>query len=54
MVGNATDLIMGIRNVKTLYLSDNTLEVLAFCCEPMPVFDNLIQLTVKNDRTLQI
>ncbi|XP_019101693.1 PREDICTED: putative F-box/LRR-repeat protein At3g59230 isoform X2 [Camelina sativa] len=40
MVGNATDLIIGISNVKTLYLSDNTLEV-------MPVFNSLIHLTVE-------
>ncbi|CAA7016697.1 unnamed protein product [Microthlaspi erraticum] len=50
MVGNATDLVMGICNVKTLYLSDNTLEVLTFCCESMPTFDNLLQLTIKTDR----
>ncbi|EOA26103.1 hypothetical protein CARUB_v10019525mg, partial [Capsella rubella] len=50
MVGNATDLIIGISNVKTLYLSDNTLEVLSFCCEPMPTFNNLIRLTIKTDR----
>ncbi|KAG7561421.1 FBD domain [Arabidopsis thaliana x Arabidopsis arenosa] len=50
MVGNAAAFFIGICNVKSLYLSDNTLEVLCFCCEPMPVFNNLIQLTVKTDR----
>ncbi|XP_024012970.1 putative F-box/FBD/LRR-repeat protein At3g59240 [Eutrema salsugineum] len=53
MVGNATDLLMGIRNVKTLYLSDNTLEVLAFCCKPMPVYNNLVHLTIKTDRDVE-
>ncbi|CAG7902993.1 unnamed protein product [Brassica rapa] len=47
MVGNATVLLMGICNVKKLYLSDNTLEVLAFCCKPMPVYNNLVHLTIK-------
>ncbi|KAJ4884997.1 FBD-like domain family protein [Raphanus sativus] len=53
MVGNATVLLMGICNVKKLYLSDNTLEVLAFCCKPMPVYDNLVHLTVKTDRDVE-
>ncbi|CAL9245793.1 unnamed protein product [Arabidopsis halleri] len=43
MVGNAAAFFIGICNVKSLYLSDNTLE-------PMPVFNNLILLTVKTDR----
>ncbi|EOA25680.1 hypothetical protein CARUB_v10019031mg [Capsella rubella] len=43
LVGNATVFFMGICNVKALYLSDSTLE-------PMPVFNNLIKLTVKTDR----
>ncbi|CAH8310535.1 unnamed protein product [Eruca vesicaria subsp. sativa] len=53
MVGNATVLLMGICNVKKLYLSDNTLEVLAFCCKPMPVYNNLIHLTIKTDRDVE-
>lgn len=49
MVGNATNFFKGICNVKILYLSAKTLEVLAFCCEATPVFNNLIQLTVESD-----
>ncbi|KAL9295513.1 hypothetical protein AtEden1_Chr3g0216531 [Arabidopsis thaliana] len=43
LVGNATVFFIGICNVRSLYLSYNTLE-------PLPVFNNLIQLTVKTDR----
>ncbi|KAF3527189.1 hypothetical protein F2Q69_00049483 [Brassica cretica] len=53
MVGNATVLLMGICNVKKLYLSDNTLEVLAFCCKPMPVYNNLVHLTIKTHRDVE-
>ncbi|XP_019100977.1 PREDICTED: F-box/LRR-repeat protein At3g59210-like [Camelina sativa] len=50
MVGNATDFLMGISNVKILYLSSNTLEVLNFCCKTIPVFNNLTYLTIETDR----
>ncbi|KAG7629060.1 putative FBD domain, leucine-rich repeat domain superfamily [Arabidopsis thaliana] len=43
LVGNATVFFIAICNVRSLYLSYNTLE-------PLPVFNNLIQLTVKTDR----
>ncbi|KAF3494102.1 hypothetical protein DY000_02056613 [Brassica cretica] len=49
MVGNATNFLMGICNVKILYLSDGTLEVLTYCCKPIPEFNNLIHLTIKTD-----
>ncbi|ESQ44167.1 hypothetical protein EUTSA_v10005909mg [Eutrema salsugineum] len=49
MVGNATNFLMGICNVKILYLSDATLEVLTYCCKPMPEFNNLIHLTIQTD-----
>ncbi|CAH8384124.1 unnamed protein product [Eruca vesicaria subsp. sativa] len=49
MAGNATNFFKGICNVQILYLSAKTLEVLAFCCEATPVFNNLIQLTVESD-----
>ncbi|ESQ44168.1 hypothetical protein EUTSA_v10005904mg [Eutrema salsugineum] len=48
MVGNATDFIMGLRNVKILYLSADTLEVLTYCCEVIPLFNNLTQLTIES------
>ncbi|CAL9223888.1 unnamed protein product [Arabidopsis halleri] len=35
---NVTKLLMGIRNVKILYLSDDTLEVLGCCRDTIPVF----------------
>ncbi|KAL9281996.1 putative F-box/LRR-repeat protein [Arabidopsis thaliana] len=44
---NVTKLLMGLRNVKILYLSNDTLEVLACCRERIPVFDNLLELTIK-------
>ncbi|KAF8110718.1 hypothetical protein N665_0079s0034 [Sinapis alba] len=52
MVGNATNFLKGICNVQILYLSAKTLEVLAFCCEATPVFNNLIQLTVESDEEI--
>ncbi|KAG7634969.1 FBD domain [Arabidopsis suecica] len=48
MVGNATDLLMGICNVKTLYLSYDTLETLNLCCQVIPVFNNLTHLTIES------
>ncbi|XP_019100976.1 PREDICTED: putative F-box/LRR-repeat protein At3g59230 [Camelina sativa] len=47
LVGNASDFLKGICNVQILYLSASTLEVLTFCCKPVPVFNNLIHLTVE-------
>ncbi|KAL0724665.1 hypothetical protein Bca4012_039264 [Brassica carinata] len=52
MVGNATNFLLGICNVQILYLSAETLEVLTFCCEATPVFNNLIQLTVESNSEL--
>ncbi|KAG2324750.1 hypothetical protein Bca52824_007478 [Brassica carinata] len=49
MVGNATELVMGICNVKTLYLSYDTLETLNFRCEAMPVFNYLNHLTIESN-----
>jgi hypothetical protein len=46
MVGNATVFLMGICNVKTLYLSYETLEMLNFCYEAIPVFNKLTHLTI--------
>ncbi|XP_019096509.1 PREDICTED: putative F-box/LRR-repeat protein At5g41840 [Camelina sativa] len=43
---NVPKLLMGIRNVKILYLSNDTLEVLACCRRRIRVFDNLIELTI--------
>ncbi|KAL9286755.1 putative F-box domain, FBD domain, leucine-rich repeat domain superfamily [Arabidopsis thaliana] len=49
MVGNATDFIMRICNVKTLYLSANTLQVLTYSCDAIPIFNNLTHLTIESN-----
>ncbi|XP_019093369.1 PREDICTED: F-box/LRR-repeat protein At5g38396-like [Camelina sativa] len=47
---NLGKLMNGIRNVRYLDLSGETLEVLSLCCESiMPVFTNLKSLTIKSD-----
>ncbi|CAL9245801.1 unnamed protein product [Arabidopsis halleri] len=53
MVGNATDFLKGISNVQILYLSAKAIEVLTFCCEPIPVFNNLFQLTIENNSEIR-
>ncbi|CAL9245796.1 unnamed protein product [Arabidopsis halleri] len=50
LVVNAKNLFIGISNVQILKLFSNTLEVLTFCCEPIPVFKNLIHLTLETDK----
>ncbi|WZZ66633.1 hypothetical protein YC2023_078003 [Brassica napus] len=47
---SATDFLMGISHVKILYLSSQALEVLTFCCKEIPVFNNLIHLTIETDQ----
>ncbi|EOA15493.1 hypothetical protein CARUB_v10004737mg [Capsella rubella] len=49
MVGNATDFIKRLCNVKTLYLSANTLQVLTYSCGAIPLFNNLTQLTIESN-----
>ncbi|KAG2331890.1 hypothetical protein Bca52824_003070 [Brassica carinata] len=49
MVGNAIDFIVGICNVQILYLYADTLEVLTYCCEAVPVFNNLRELTIESN-----
>ncbi|XP_010431550.1 PREDICTED: putative F-box protein At3g58820 [Camelina sativa] len=46
---NVGKLMNGMRNVRYLDLSGDTLEVLFLCCESMPVFTNLKSLTIKSD-----
>ncbi|XP_018443615.2 F-box/LRR-repeat protein At3g59250-like [Raphanus sativus] len=50
-VGNVTDFLMGIRNVQTLFISAYTLEVLTFCCDHIPVFRNMIRLTIQSRKS---
>ncbi|XP_010512152.1 PREDICTED: F-box/LRR-repeat protein At3g59190-like [Camelina sativa] len=48
---NAAGFFKGICNVKILYLSSEALEVLTFCCKKaIPVFNNLIHLTIETDQ----
>ncbi|CAA7016700.1 unnamed protein product [Microthlaspi erraticum] len=49
MVGDATNLLLGISNVQILYLSASTLEVLTFCCKAIPIFNNLTRLTIESN-----
>ncbi|AEE79894.1 putative protein [Arabidopsis thaliana] len=49
MVGDATDLLMGIRNVQVLYLYASTVEVLTFRCKAIPIFNNLTRLTIESN-----
>ncbi|KAJ0255543.1 F-box/LRR-repeat protein [Hirschfeldia incana] len=51
LMGDVTDFLMGIRNVQTLYISANTLEVLTFCCVHIPVFHNIIGLTIQSRKS---
>ncbi|CAN7085459.1 unnamed protein product [Brassica oleracea var. botrytis] len=57
LVGDVTDFLMGIRNVQTLNISANTLEihfcfqVLTFCCDHIPVFHNMIGLTIQTRKS---
>ncbi|EOA15802.1 hypothetical protein CARUB_v10007308mg [Capsella rubella] len=44
---NLKNLLMGICNVKILFLSCDTLKVLNYCSETIPVFNSLMQLTVE-------
>ncbi|CAL9245804.1 unnamed protein product [Arabidopsis halleri] len=52
LVGNATAFIMGICNVKILSLSANTLQVLTYSCEAIPLFNNLTHLTIESNPTV--
>ncbi|KAG7650547.1 F-box-like domain superfamily [Arabidopsis thaliana x Arabidopsis arenosa] len=47
--GNVTSLVSGIRKVKTLHLSPDSLEAFFFCCNHMPVFNNLRNLSLESD-----
>ncbi|XP_020891333.1 putative F-box protein At1g64540 [Arabidopsis lyrata subsp. lyrata] len=47
--GNVTSLVAGIRKVETLHLSPDSLEAFFFCCNYMPVFNNLRNLSLESD-----
>ncbi|KAL1191101.1 F-box/LRR-repeat protein [Cardamine amara subsp. amara] len=43
------DLINGIRHVRVLHLSSDALELLYFSCQELPMFDNLVHLSIESD-----
>ncbi|KFK39856.1 hypothetical protein AALP_AA3G297400 [Arabis alpina] len=48
--GDATKLVAAIRNVVTLHLSADSLEVFYFCCKNMPEFSNLVNLSFESHK----
>ncbi|KAG7544150.1 F-box domain [Arabidopsis thaliana x Arabidopsis arenosa] len=50
---NLTKLLTGICNVKILYLYNETLEVLGCCLDTIPVFNNLIELTIETKEDIE-
>ncbi|XP_019084383.1 PREDICTED: F-box/LRR-repeat protein At2g29930-like [Camelina sativa] len=46
--GDATKLVEAIRNVVTLHLSADSLEVFHCCCKSMPEFNNLVTLSFES------
>ncbi|CAA7022854.1 unnamed protein product [Microthlaspi erraticum] len=48
--GDVTNLVAGISNITTLHLSPNSLEVFHWCCKTMPVFNNLLRLSIESDK----
>ncbi|KAL0878156.1 hypothetical protein Bca101_027862 [Brassica carinata] len=48
--GDVTKLVAGITNITTLYLSADSLETFHFCCKSMPVFNNLLNLSIESDK----
>ncbi|XP_056859100.1 F-box/LRR-repeat protein At1g48400-like isoform X2 [Raphanus sativus] len=46
----AIGLVAAIRNITTLHLSPDSLEVFHFCCESMPMFNNLLNLSIKSNK----
>ncbi|CAH8252176.1 unnamed protein product [Arabidopsis lyrata] len=54
--GDITNLVAGISNITTLHLSPDSLEAFHFCCESMPMFNNLLNLSIEsnNDKGWQV
>ncbi|KAJ0258127.1 hypothetical protein HA466_0069780 [Hirschfeldia incana] len=48
--GDVTNLAAGISNITTLHLSPDSLEAFHFCCKSMPVFKNLINLSIESNK----
>ncbi|CAN6921800.1 unnamed protein product, partial [Brassica oleracea] len=48
--GDVTCLVTAIRNITTLQLSPDSLVVFHFCCKSMPVFNNLLKLSIESNK----
>ncbi|KAF8102943.1 hypothetical protein N665_0190s0060 [Sinapis alba] len=48
--GDVTCLVAAIRNITTLHLSPDSLEVFHFCCKSMPIFNNLVHLSIESNK----
>ncbi|KAJ0243797.1 F-box domain-containing protein [Hirschfeldia incana] len=48
--GDVSHLVAGIRNITTLHLSPHSLEAFHFCCDSMPMFNNLLNLSIESDK----
>ncbi|KAG2238747.1 hypothetical protein Bca52824_091987 [Brassica carinata] len=48
--GDVTCLVAAIRNITTLHLSPDSLEVFHFCCTSMPMFNNLLTLSIESNK----
>ncbi|CAA7061880.1 unnamed protein product [Microthlaspi erraticum] len=48
--GDVTNLVAGITSITTLHLSPDSLEAFHFCCESMPVFNNLLNLSIESNK----
>ncbi|XP_024005810.1 F-box protein At4g27050 isoform X2 [Eutrema salsugineum] len=47
--GDISTLINGMKNIKSLHLSAHSLQVFHFCCDSMPVLNNLLTLSIESD-----
>ncbi|CAN6920418.1 unnamed protein product [Brassica oleracea] len=47
--GDVTCLVAAIRNITTLHFSPDSLEVFHFCCKSMPIFNNLLNLSIESN-----
>ncbi|KAJ4912097.1 F-box/RNI-like/FBD-like domains-containing protein [Raphanus sativus] len=48
--GDVTCLVTAIRNITTLHLSPDSLEVFHFCCKSMPMFNNVVNLSIESNK----
>ncbi|KAG5413608.1 hypothetical protein IGI04_001175 [Brassica rapa subsp. trilocularis] len=48
--GDVKCLVVAIRNITTLHLSPDSLEVFHFCCKSMPMFNNLVNLSIESNK----